>query len=1407
MHLRSWRPAMACAAMAASLLCFASAASAQDGAPQQETPPPKVEEVVFFVPSDAPTLTPQRSWSIGDGTSVEGQLVNWTDNGLIAFRNRHGRSKTMPLRALTAEHQAAITEVLRPTQELLERLEAVRPLRNIKALDASGVALPHSQPLDLQGDQLYVRHSRGISRISLGGLEPGVAEAVRAAFADRGEPWQRWDLWKSWLPLHAKLVGEADDDFIFQDVGSQRFPQYRSVTFRLLKSALAPSARDAADAKLKAMGNEPTRDGRKNTPYRLWMAGHTLHGPGIAKQINDGTLVIEDPLGRPIEVPLAQLEPDHELAARMLLAVQHMKRQEGQSATQWQEAIAQARSEAYRSAIASDPLRYLSHDQWRFKDAHSGSVLLLLGVSGNDFVFQEQHSDVRTAIGREELESNSQSLAEALSQRIAEYYQANPEASAPRLQADYRVIRTNSGGLFPAAKVVGLKNAQTVNLQRGDGTPFSLPLDQLHFVDRRVFSDILQPAPAPKGPSYTQQELRQQNEQRARARQEAIVRQQEMARQEERAIVQGDAPPREAAEPLAQRLGNAEEKDRKLLEGAPQLPASLGVALGPGLKLVTRPGEAWTTEDDKVLFATFVAYDGEDVIMRAKAGYLFRIYRFVFKEEAMEEMNALARQSPPQQGEPDAVVEPAEVTLRVLRGVEGIVGRKPVFVGPLKPLGVLEGHYVGERPDGVQGSVPLDEIHPRDLGEIRGQLHRAATGIARDEHVDERLRREVAAIPKLSKVPPLADNWRTALDAIRQPVAQPWQQTKLPVGSDQEVLAVSDGGRQIIVKGRSVELLDMASGERLALPFADTAGTENVFFDSQRHAVWGHDGEAFVQWDVQRRQAVRVIAESGEPPVAACLSADAAVLFLLAADGRLTVAPLDDKNRSMLHGNLKRNLSPKARIVAAPDGRAAMVADDQLVMLVAVDAETSELRVADYPLTPGSTDQRWMIALSTQASVLALPSKPAAIVLPLGAANRNFMYPIFGLRSVLLQGTTFEGAFGFQCFGTRDVPGSEAADYLFAVQMNVYGRPLYPAQSIDGPVGTRFRCSASGDVLVQQNRNGWFLAKRPPLRPSLDRQIAAITEPLVEQHELGQIEACYQYLRNEPFHHVGAYPDEAAEKFVAYLYSDVMDFGWQHGGDLKARGARLLELWNERFPASQLIPLMIAQHQRDQAWRARGSGFADTVSNEGAEAFQNRMRQMADLLAPVIAAPDPPTRAYQLAFDALMSLSAQRSSAYRLANQMMQTRVRRSVTAHQAVALLLLPRWNGEPGDCERYLSDAADAIGGAEGDELYTQLVAYLAHYYPRSQPLTAHLQLDLDRSLRGLAAFYRQRHDPDLMEQMLSICAASQRWDLYRQAMEIRRQQRIYQTQQTGVRYAALLANEAQAYPPGENSRSAPE
>jgi hypothetical protein len=194
----------------------------------------------------------------------------------------------------------------------------------------------------------------------------------------------------------------------------------------------------------------------------------------------------------------------------------------------------------------------------------------------------------------------------------------------------------------------------------------------------------------------------------------------------------------------------------------------------------------------------------------------------------------------------------------------------------------------------------------------------------------------------------------------------------------------------------------------------------------------------------------------------------------------------------------------------------------------------------------------------------------------------------------------------------------------------------------------------------------------------------------------------------------------------------------------KAQIAKLKH-WAQSSPASPTPRIALGQTYLRFAWKARGHGYANTVTPEGWALFQERVQlARATLEQAATLAEDSPHWYLEMqgvaldqqwdraAFDAL----AERALAHEPDYYYFAT----------AESNYLLPKWYGKPGDTERYAAEVADRIGGDEGDAVYFQIAAAINCCNRTQAP-----ELSWPRVRRGFAAtesLYRStNHERNVM------------------------------------------------------------
>jgi hypothetical protein len=149
-----------------------------------------------------------------------------------------------------------------------------------------------------------------------------------------------------------------------------------------------------------------------------------------------------------------------------------------------------------------------------------------------------------------------------------------------------------------------------------------------------------------------------------------------------------------------------------------------------------------------------------------------------------------------------------------------------------------------------------------------------------------------------------------------------------------------------------------------------------------------------------------------------------------------------------------------------------------------------------------------------------------------------------------------------------------------------------------------------------------------------------------------------------------------------------------------------LEQWAQSRPTSATPRIALAQTYLRFAWKARGHGYANTVTPEGRALFQSRVNSARSTLEQSAAYAENSPQWYLQMQNVALDQQWDRAAYDALAERAL---------AHEAgyyyfavaQSNYLLPKWYGKPGDTERYAAQVADRIGGAEGDAVYFQIAA----------------------------------------------------------------------------------------------------
>ena len=162
---------------------------------------------------------------------------------------------------------------------------------------------------------------------------------------------------------------------------------------------------------------------------------------------------------------------------------------------------------------------------------------------------------------------------------------------------------------------------------------------------------------------------------------------------------------------------------------------------------------------------------------------------------------------------------------------------------------------------------------------------------------------------------------------------------------------------------------------------------------------------------------------------------------------------------------------------------------------------------------------------------------------------------------------------------------------------------------------------------------------------------------------------------------------------------------WQH---------QLSEIrkWTERYPDSITACVGLGAALVNYAWKARGTGFADTVSDGGWRLFRERLAQAERVLNEARRLKTRCPHWYAI----MQNVATGQGWDAGRYDQLFEEGIAAEPLYHYLYsnkAQYLLPRWRGAPGDWERFAEEVRVRGGGKNGSILYYIIASDLSGYY----------------------------------------------------------------------------------------------
>ena len=190
---------------------------------------------------------------------------------------------------------------------------------------------------------------------------------------------------------------------------------------------------------------------------------------------------------------------------------------------------------------------------------------------------------------------------------------------------------------------------------------------------------------------------------------------------------------------------------------------------------------------------------------------------------------------------------------------------------------------------------------------------------------------------------------------------------------------------------------------------------------------------------------------------------------------------------------------------------------------------------------------------------------------------------------------------------------------------------------------------------------------------------------------------------------------------------------------------KAIEAWVQACPESITARVALARHLVDYAWKARGGGYANTVSDEAEKLFEERLHQAAAVLkeAGDLKAKCPVY--WTTVMKVALGLGIPREQYNRIFQA--ATKAYPDYTPiYVQRGIFLQPRWYGAGEEWVADLAKSADKVGGEDGDMLYAQVAWAEKGYSSEKNIFETNTNLSWERIDRGCSAF--ERKFPDSLE-----------------------------------------------------------
>lgn len=321
----------------------------------------------------------------------------------------------------------------------------------------------------------------------------------------------------------------------------------------------------------------------------------------------------------------------------------------------------------------------------------------------------------------------------------------------------------------------------------------------------------------------------------------------------------------------------------------------------------------------------------------------------------------------------------------------------------------------------------------------------------------------------------------------------------------------------------------------------------------------------------------------------------------------------------------------------------------------------------------------------------------------------------------------------------------------------IYLGPLEVGEPAKGRQSIFYRRMKAGEEVSLQTRR-----TMPPLVlvPSVAAPSPPIADPYAEwpakKAELTQITVWQQLLRSEKFDELEAVvaqirrdrPRDSHGKPRLSVFYDGTAAMAQTDQEFEEDIA-LFSRWLAAKPQSVAAHVALARALKSYGWRARGSGFAHTVTEDGFAKFRERIEKSFELTERAAELEEQDPYLYRVKMQLAVDRGQPASDVTTIVERSLKIDPDYLGVPLEAVRYFL-PRWHGRPGDLEKFIEETTDRTRDRWGETFYAMAVMEATQFH--SSDIFEDFKFSWPRVKQGCAD-YRARYPGSVSHEQFNL------------------------------------------------------